>query len=69
MQKLKKIPLPVCKYQVFFLTNFLIHQGRLAVPKTHTFVHTGILHLAHWSNVNYVYFSNYLQTNTCSDFI
>lgn len=70
MQKLflKKILVPVCKYQVFFFTNFLIHQGCLAVPKTHTFVHTYILHLAHWNNVNCVYFNNYLQTNTRSDF-
>lgn len=39
MQNLLKI-LPVCKYQVFFFTNFLIHQGHTAVPKIHTFVHT-----------------------------
>lgn len=66
---LNKILLPVCKYQVFFFTNFLIHQGCTAVPKTHRFVHTYILHLAHRNNVNCVYFNNYLQTNTCSDFL
>lgn len=69
MQKLLKILLPVCKYQVFFFTNFLIHQGHNTVSKIHTFVHTYIPHLAHKNNVNCVYFNNYLQTNTCSDFI
>lgn len=67
MQNLLKI-LPVCKYQVFFFTKFLIHQGHTAVPKIHTFAHTYIPHLAHKNNVNCVYFNNYLQTNTCSDF-